>query len=92
MTSNFSSTCVVLALVAGQLDCQPQFKSQQQTLKGCFQQLLMSVLLFGCDNSFRDAFYCIAQPCMTAYCIHHNTFDPGTSPGSANQSILGTFI
>ena len=62
MTSNFSSTYVVLALVAGQLDCQPQFKSQQQALQGCFQQLLMSELLFDCDNNFRNAFYCIAQP------------------------------
>ncbi len=29
------------------------------------------------------------MPCMTAYCIHHNTYDPGISPGSANQCILG---
>lgn len=29
------------------------------------------------------------QPCMTAYCIQHNTYDPGISPGSANQCIFG---
>ncbi len=29
------------------------------------------------------------QPCMTAYCICHNTYDPGISPGSASQCILG---
>jgi len=26
---------------------------------------------------------------MTAYCLYHNTYDPGISPGSANQCILG---
>lgn len=26
---------------------------------------------------------------MNAYCVHHNTYDPGTSAGSANQCILG---
>ncbi len=31
-TSNFSSSCVVLALVASLLDCQPRSNSQQQTL------------------------------------------------------------
>ncbi len=31
----------------------------------------------------------LTQPCMTAYCLRHNTCDPGISPGSANQCILG---
>jgi len=31
----------------------------------------------------------LTQPCMTAYCLQHNTYDPGISPGSANQCILG---
>ena len=31
----------------------------------------------------------VAQPCMTAYYLYHNTYDPGISPGSANQCILG---
>ena len=31
----------------------------------------------------------LAQACMTAYCILHNTYDPGISLGSANQCILG---
>jgi len=31
----------------------------------------------------------LTQPCMTAYCIWHITYDPGISPGSANQCILG---
>ncbi len=30
----------------------------------------------------------LIQPCMTAYCIHHNTYDPGISPGSASQCIV----
>jgi len=30
----------------------------------------------------------LTQPCMTAYCICHNTYDPGISPGSANKCIL----
>ena len=29
------------------------------------------------------------KPCMTAYCLYYNTYDPGISPGSANQCILG---
>ena len=35
-TFSFSSICVVLALVAGRLDCQPGPNSQQQTLQWCF--------------------------------------------------------
>ena len=31
----------------------------------------------------------LRQPCMTAYCIHHTTYDPGVSPGSANQCVPG---
>jgi len=31
----------------------------------------------------------LTQPCMTAYCICHNIYGPGISPGSANQCILG---
>ncbi len=31
----------------------------------------------------------LTQSCMTAYCIHHNTYDPGISPDSPNQCILG---
>ena len=27
--------------------------------------------------------------CMTAYCIYHITYDPGISPGSTNECILG---
>ena len=30
-----------------------------------------------------------AKKCITAYCIHHNTYDPGIPPGSANQCIPG---
>ncbi len=26
---------------------------------------------------------------MTAHCLYQNTYDPGISPGSANQCILG---
>ncbi len=31
----------------------------------------------------------LTQPCMTAHCINHNSYDPGISPGSVNQCILG---
>ena len=31
----------------------------------------------------------LTQPCLTAYCVLHITYDPGISPGSANQCILG---
>ena len=30
----------------------------------------------------------LTQPCMTTYCPYHNTYDPGTSPSSANHCIL----
>ncbi len=39
-TSDISSTCVVLALVAGRQDCQPRPNSQQQTPLLLSQQLL----------------------------------------------------
>ncbi len=36
-----------------------------------------------------NALRSLTQPCMTAYCPYHSTYDPGASPGSANQCILG---
>ncbi len=45
--SDLSSTCVVLELVAGRLDCQPRPNSQQQTLqlyKHVLQQFLTSAV------------------------------------------------
>ena len=64
-TTSNSSTCVVVALVAGQLDCQPQCNSQQQTLQWFFSS-------FWCQRSYLTvtivseihfhAFQCIAQP------------------------------
>ena len=51
-----------------------------------FQQLLMSAALPDC---LQDAKRSQPQPCMTAYCLFHNTYDPGISPGAANQCILG---
>ena len=35
-----------------------------------------------------NALRSLTQPYMTAYWLCHNTYDPGTSPGSANQYIL----
>ena len=49
------------------------------------------LLQVDCKDSLRDAFQCIVQPhtalhdCMMSL----NTYDPGTSPGSANHRILG---
>ncbi len=34
----------------------------------------------------------LTQPCMTAYCLYHNIYDPGISPDSANQCILGVYL
>ena len=36
-----------------------------------------------------NALRSLTQPCMTAYCLYHNTYDPGISPGSATQCTLG---
>ncbi len=36
-----------------------------------------------------NALHSLTQPCMTAYCLCHNTYDPGILPGCANQCILG---
>jgi len=36
-----------------------------------------------------NALRSLTQPCMTAYWLYHNTYDPGISPSSANQCILG---
>ena len=54
-----------------------------------FQQLLTSAVLLDCKHSLRDALRSLTQPCMTACCIYHNTYDPGILPGSVNQCILG---
>ena len=63
-------------------DCQPR---SQQTLRWFLSsywclRLYMSAALLDCNNSLQYAFYCIVQPCMTAYCLYHNTYDPGISP------------
>ena len=54
-----------------------------------FQQLLTSAVLLDCKNSLQDAFQCIAQPNTALHdCILY-LYDPGISPGSANQCIPG---
>jgi len=50
----------VLALVAGQLDCQPRSYNQQQTRNWFSQQLLMTAAPFNCNNTLRDALQCIS--------------------------------
>ena len=73
-TSNISSTCVVLALVAGRRDCQPRpnskvtdaiivvtAASQSPTLLSMTVNIASEVLF----NALRS----LTQPCLTAYCI-----------------------
>ena len=77
--------------MAGQLDCQPQSYSQQQTPRWVFssyqfQRLYLPVKTV--SEMHFNALRSLTQPCMTAYCLYHNTYDPGVSPGSANQCLL----
>ena len=57
-----------------------------------FQQLMTSAVLI--DSKIKvsevqfNALRSLTQPCTIACCLYHNTYDPGTSPGSANQGIL----
>ncbi len=44
--------------------------------------------LLDCNNSL-NALRSLTQPCRTAYCPNHSTYDPCISPGFANQCILG---
>ncbi len=60
-TSDFSSACVVLALVAGRQDCQPRPNSQRQQLRLFCQQLSTTSFLHDCNDSLRDAFQCISM-------------------------------
>jgi len=90
-TSNFSSTCVVLTLVAGRQNCQPQPNSQQQTPRlflSSFQiqHFYMTVNMasemhFNAFNASRS----LTQPLFD--CMLYLTqylYDPGISPSSAN--------
>ncbi len=89
-TSNLSSTCVVLVLMAGRLDCQPRPNSQQQTLQlflSSFRRQQFYLAVNIASEMHFSALRCLTQPCITAYCIWHITYDPGISPGSANQCM-----
>jgi len=78
-TFNLSSTCVVLAVVAGRQDWQPRPNSQQQNPLLLSQQLFSQ--RFSEESTLHDLGYDIAfemhfnasrsltQPCLTAYCI-----------------------
>ncbi len=104
MLSDISSTCVVLALVAG---CRDNTVSLASTASNrcrdyCLSNFSVSgSTLHDCKYSLRDAFQCIAQPNTTLllYPIQY-FYDPGTLPSSAIsvswesaseiQSIKGT--
>ena len=60
----------------------------QSTIKSC-RDLYILMTTPRCISMHFTALRSLTQPCMTAYCILHNTYDPGISPGSANQCILG---
>ena len=65
-TSDVSSTCIVLALVAGRQDCQPypNTVSQQQTLHICFSATVKSAVLLtiAVNMTCVVAFQCIERP------------------------------
>ena len=91
-TSNFSSTCLVLALMAGRQDCQPCPNSPNRRHDCCLGSFSVSdSTLHDCIYSLRDARQCIAQPNTTLLdCILYLVqylYDPGISPSSANQCI-----
>ena len=63
-TSNLSSTCVVLELVAGGLDCQPRPNNQQQTLQlflSSFRRQQFYLTVNIASEMHFNAFQCIAQ-------------------------------
>ena len=90
-TSNISSTCVVLTLVAGRRD---STVSLALTVSNrchvcCLSSFSVSdSTLHDCKYSLRDAFQCIAQPNTTLLdCMLYPMqylYDPGILPSSAN--------
>ena len=77
-TSNLSSTCVVLELVASRLDCQPRPNNQQQTPQmflSSFQRQQFYLTVNIASKMHFNAFQCIAQP-NTAFhdCILYLTY------------------
>ena len=58
-----SSTCVVLALVAGRQNCQPQPDSQQQQLGLFLSSSQCQQILHHCKYGLRDAFQCMSMHC-----------------------------
>ena len=61
-TSNISSTCLVLALVAGRQDCQPRPNSPNRRHDCCLGSFSVNdSTLHDCKYSLRDALQCIAQ-------------------------------
>jgi len=92
-TSDFSSTCVVLALVAGRQDCQPRPNSQRQPLRlflSSFrlQHFYMTVNI--ASEMHSNASRSLTQPLLDCMLyLTHYLYDPGTLPSSANQCILG---
>ncbi len=95
-TSNLSSTCVVLALVAGRQNCQPWPNSQQQALRILFSSFQVSGYTnHDCKYSLRDAFQCTAQSNTTLHdCILYHNISMIQARDQALQisAALGTCI
>ncbi len=79
-TSNLSSTCVVLELVAGRLDCQPRPNNQQQTLQlflSSFRRQQFYLTVNIASEMHFNALHCIAQPNTALHdCMLYLTRDP----------------
>ncbi len=73
---NISSTCVVLALVAGRKDCQPRPNSQPTDASivtaASQSATLLSMTVNIASNMHFNALRSLTQPCLTAYCIQCN--------------------
>ncbi len=88
-TSDFSSTCVVLALVAGRQDCQPRPNSQRQPLRLFLSSFRLQHFYMTVDiasEMHSNASRSLTQPLLD--CMLYLTqylYDPG----SANKCILG---
>ncbi len=86
--------------VLGRLTPRPTGLNVEMQNKANFERFLDLQMLYYClslsllmYHQTSSSYYFVTADiyayCMTAYCIHHNTYDPGISPGSANQCILG---
>ncbi len=66
------------------------FHFSNKLAKDCDSKALLAVCMH--YMIFESCIDPLTQPCMTAYCIHHSTYDPGIHRALQISASLGTCI